>query len=288
MTDQAFDEQHFVTVGPDEIAYRKVGQGPVLVLVHGWPLHGESWRGLAARLAPHYTCLIPDLPGLGATRWSEQTEFSFHGHARAVRGLIEALGITEYAAAAFDTGATVARLMARDSASAMRALVVLNTEMPGHRPPWIPFYIWFTAQPGARTMLRFLLRRRTYLRSSMGFGGCFEDPGRIDDAFVARYVEPLLADPRRLEGMLRYLQGIDWKVVDGLAAVHGEIAIPSQLIWGVQDPTFPIEHARAMLPQFRTCDGLVEIDGARLLVHEEQPDAVAAAVTAFLARHAWS
>ncbi len=288
MTDRAFDQQHFVTVGPDEIAYRKVGQGPVLVLLHGWPLHGESWRELVTRLAPRYTCLVPDTPGLGSTRWSEQTEFSFRGHARALRGFVEALGVTEYAAAAFDTGATVARLMARDSASTMRALVVLNTEMPGHRPPWIPFYIRFTSLPGSWAMLRFLLRQRTYLRSSMGFGGCFKNHDRIDAAFVARYVQPLLESPRRLEGMVRYLRGIDWKVVDELATIHGELTIPSQLVWGVQDPTFPIERARAMLPQFKACDGLIEIDDAQLLVHEEQPDAVAAAVTAFLGRHGWS
>jgi hypothetical protein len=43
-----------------------------------------------------------------------------------------------------------------------------------------------------------------------------------------------------------------------------------------------------MLPQFQACDGLIEIEDARLLVHEEQPDAVAAATTAFLGRHGWS
>ena len=60
-------------------------------------------------------------------------------------------------------------------------------------------------------------------------------------------LRPLLAAPRRLDGMLRYLRGIDWAVVDGLAALHTRLAMPVQLIWGADDPTFPVALARQMV-----------------------------------------
>jgi len=126
-----------------------------------------------------------------------------------------------------------------------------------------------------------LLRSRRYLRSRLGFGGCFANPARIDDAFVARVVAPLLASPRRVDGMLRYLRGIDWGVVDGLAAVHARLRMPVQLIWGAADPTFPLALARRMATQFPHA-ALAEIPATRLLVHEEAPDAVAEVALRFL------
>ena len=58
-------------------------------------------------------------------------------------------------------------------------------------------------------------------------------------------------------------------------------SMPTRLIWGVDDPTFPVALARAMLPQFPNAE-LVEIDGGRLLVHEEKPAEVTQAVLEFL------
>jgi pimeloyl-ACP methyl ester carboxylesterase len=58
--------------------------------------------------------------------------------------------------------------------------------------------------------------------------------------------------------------------------------MPVQMIWGVEDPTFPIAIARAMTRQFATPPELVEIPGAALLPHEEQPELVLRALVPFL------
>ena len=54
-----------------------------------------------------------------------------------------------------------------------------------------------------------------------------------------------------------------------------------QLVWGADDPTFPVEYARRMVRQLPDAR-LVEIPGGRLLVHEEKPADVARAVLGFL------
>ena len=38
-----------------EVAYRKVGSGPDVLFVHGWPASAATWRGLLPHLAPHVT-----------------------------------------------------------------------------------------------------------------------------------------------------------------------------------------------------------------------------------------
>lgn len=44
------------------------GQGPALVLIHGWALHGGVFAPLVERLAPHCTLHLVDLPGHGHSR----------------------------------------------------------------------------------------------------------------------------------------------------------------------------------------------------------------------------
>lgn len=61
---------------------------PAIVLLHGASSRGQAWAPVAERLAPQHHCLMPDLPGHGASRgvrWRSLSE-----SARLVAGLIEA------------------------------------------------------------------------------------------------------------------------------------------------------------------------------------------------------
>jgi pimeloyl-ACP methyl ester carboxylesterase len=160
-------------------------------------------------------------------------------------------------------------------------LVLINTEMPGHRPPWIPLYQGLLRAPPMMSALRLLLASRTFRRSSMGFGGCFRDLSHIDGEFHQHVVEPLLRDPGRMEGLRRYLLGAHWQPVDALANEHARLTMPVLLLWGADDPTFPLDLARDMARQFPDAR-VVEVPGARLLVHEEKPEQVARAAIGFL------
>ena len=271
-----------VTIGPSRIAFRRHGRGPGLLCIHGWPFHGAGWEPLVAELGEHFTCLMPDSPGLGASEWSAETDFSMPGHARTLRAFMDALGVDRHAVLAHDTGATIARLMAVDDPARVTALVLLNTEMPGHRPPFVPLFQATAALPGSGAVFRWLLARPVFRRSPMGFGGCFHDPSRLDDDFVARYVAPVVASARRHEGLVRYLRGIDWALVDRLGEINAAVRCPVRLVWGADDPTFPVERARRMATQFPRSAGIAEIARARFLVHEERPTEVARETLALL------
>jgi len=68
--------------------------------------------------------------------------------------------------------------------------------------------------------------------------------------------------------------------VDELPQLHARLSMPVQLIWGADDPTFPIRHVREMVKQMPK-GSLVEIPGAKLLVHEEKPEEVLQAALDF-------
>jgi pimeloyl-ACP methyl ester carboxylesterase len=260
--------------GTARLAYRRFGSGPALLLVHGFPLSGFTWRKILPALAERHTCYVPDVPGMGESTWTDATDFSFPGQGHTLKAFVDGLGLTRYSVLAQDTGGTFARCLALEDGARVAKLVLINTEIPRHRPPWIPLYQFLT-------VFGVLLRSDLYLRSPLGFGGCFTDMRLIEGDFHAQVVEPLLRSPLRMEGMRRYLRGATWEPVDALERDHARLTMPVQLIWGADDPTFPVARARAMVTQFPNAR-LAEIPGARLLVHEEKPDEVARLVRDFL------
>ncbi len=48
--------------------YERIGSGPALVLLHGWANAWEAWLPVIPYLSDHFTLIMPDLPGCGATQ----------------------------------------------------------------------------------------------------------------------------------------------------------------------------------------------------------------------------
>lgn len=272
-----------IDTGDAVLALRRFGSGPALLLVHGFPLHGYTWRQVLPALAQQHTCYVADLAGMGDSEWSGATDFGFEGHARRLQRLADRLGLQRYSVMAQDTGATMARCLALMDGARVERLVLINTEIPGHRPPWIPLYQWqMRWMPGAEALFRILLRSPWFLRSGMGFGGCFTDMSLIEGDFHDQFIRPFLESARRTDGMKRYLAGLYWDPVDALRERHAELRMPVLLLWGEDDPTFPTPLAREMTKQIPDCR-FVAIPGAKLLVHEERPREVTQVALPFLA-----
>jgi len=73
------------------------------------------------------------------------------------------------------------------------------------------------------------------------------------------------------------LKTFDMKFVTELSGIHRRLDVPVKLIWGDQDPFFPVERARAMVSQFP--DASIDvIEGVGLFSHEEAPAEVAEAL----------
>src|SRR5262245_60084291 len=123
----------FIDVGHSEVAHYRHGNGPPVLFVHGWPLHGATFRKLVPVLSRRFTCHVIDLPGTGASRWDERSRMGIIPHVETLRAVIGALGLRDYGIVSHDSGGVLARLVAAADAS-VRALVVSGSEIPGHRP----------------------------------------------------------------------------------------------------------------------------------------------------------
>jgi len=277
-----FSEVRFAELPPNRVAYREVGDGEPLLMVHGYPLSGLTFRRVAPGLADEFRCIVPDLLGAGQSQWTPDSEFSFTAQAQLLKELADQLGLGSYRVLAHDTGGTIARQLALIDPDRVSSMVLLGTEIPGHRPPFIPF-LQRIANPRMTAGFKLAMRSHRFLRSRAGFGGCFWDRDLIFGEFYETHISPVLADDRRIEGLTRYLLGIDWQLLDSLAEGHRHITAPTLLLWGKEDTVFPPQSARAMADQLAACRGFVTVPHTRLFVHEERPDEVVRITREFFA-----
>jgi haloalkane dehalogenase len=269
-------------VGEASVHWRREGTGPVVVFLHGFPLSGHTWDAVVAHLRDRFTCYMPDLIGLGESHSTAGDDYASPGQARSLHGLLSELGVESYALVGNDTGGWVARELALIDRQRVSHLVLTNTEIPGHRPPWIPMYQALAHLPGFGAVVRQLFRSRTFRRSSLGFGNCFHDPTRLDGEFRERFVEPLIASPDRMNGAMAFLRHMSFRRLDEFRGLHRQLTMPTLFLWGSDDPFFPEAKAREMIGQFPKVQAFQPIRNAKLFFYEEHPQEVAQLIAGFL------
>lgn len=127
-------------------------------------------RGVA-QLRDRFTCYAFDLVGLGQSHGTADDDHFSPGQARVFRELLSTLGVASYALVGNDTGGWIARELALIDAKRVSHLVLTNTEIPHHRPPWIPTYQALVRVPGFGAAVGRLLRLPAFRRSAFVFGG---------------------------------------------------------------------------------------------------------------------
>jgi haloacetate dehalogenase len=106
------------------------GNGPPLLLLHGYPQTRVMWRAMAPALAARFTLVIPDLRGYGRSDKppgdAQHAAYSKRVMARDQIAAMRALGYERFAVAGHDRGARVAYRLALDHPAAVEALAVLD------------------------------------------------------------------------------------------------------------------------------------------------------------------
>ncbi|WP_199817549.1 alpha/beta hydrolase [Amycolatopsis sp. La24] len=128
------------------------GNGPALVLLHGFPHTWQLWSKVIPTLAERYRVLAPDLRGLGASSRPE-SGFDAGTVAADVAGLLDALGEPDAEVVAIDLAVSSALLLALRQPERVRRLVLMES-LPWGFPASPPWWFGFHAVPGlAETVL---------------------------------------------------------------------------------------------------------------------------------------
>lgn len=120
------------SVNGQEIFHASGGEGPAVLLLHGFPQTHALWARVAPRLAARYRVIAPDLRGYGASGKPEGVgHYSFREMGRDMAALMTHLGHDRYHLVGHDRGARVAHRMALDEAGPLASLTLMDI-VPTH------------------------------------------------------------------------------------------------------------------------------------------------------------
>lgn len=128
--------QHFYAdLGDVRLHYVTAGQGPAVVLLHGWPQTWYMWRDLIPGLAAHYRVIAPDLRGLGDSS-RPVLGYDKKTLANDVWRLVhDVLGQKNFFVAGHDWGGPTAYSLAAQHREAVRRMVIFDAPVPGDGTP---------------------------------------------------------------------------------------------------------------------------------------------------------
>jgi haloacetate dehalogenase len=123
-------EHHAVMTDRGTVHTVTGGEGPPLLLLHGFPETHQMWHGVAPLLADRFSVVVCDLPGYGDSQYPEPAaDHMPHAKRTLARDLVQvmaSLGHERFAVAGHDRGGRVAYRMALDSPDVVTRLAVLD------------------------------------------------------------------------------------------------------------------------------------------------------------------
>jgi pimeloyl-ACP methyl ester carboxylesterase len=255
------------------------GDGPLVVLLHGFPEFWYSWRHQIPVLAQRHRVVAPDLRGYGGSdRPTGIDAYRLPALVADIEGLIQALGESSAIVVGHDWGGAVAWGLALDRPAVVRRLAILNMPHPAcmirelRRNPrqllksWYAFFFQLPRLP------ELLLGRR----QAWGVGNAMRRatlPGSVTDADVVAYREAA-SQPGALTAALNYyraaLRHRDPRTRQP-ASAWPKIRMPTLMIWGEQDIALRKELTLGMEPLFEAPLTLHYVPDAGHFVHQDRP-----------------
>jgi pimeloyl-ACP methyl ester carboxylesterase len=199
----------FLDVGAGSVAHRRVGTGPDVLFVHGWPVSGATFRTLLPHLVDHVSCHVIDLPGAGSSRFGADTPLSIDQHIESVRRVIDLLGFDDVAVVGHDSGGMIARhAVAVDPR--LRAMGLIDTEQPAGLGWRFRLFLSARRVPGFGAGLGWASGHRRIRRNRFVLGDAFADPSLLDGEFDEFFLQPLHRSPEHREAAMRVLRSFDY------------------------------------------------------------------------------
>ncbi len=235
---------HTVAVGNGiEIAAVVGGEGPPLLLLHGYPQTHACWRKIAPALAQRFTVVAADLRGYGASSkppgGGDHAMYSKRAMAADQIALMRALGFGRFRLVGHDRGARVAHRLALDHPEAVTRLAVLDIcptatmYAATDKDFATAYYHWFfLIQPADFPERMIANNTHDYIRRTIA-SWCRTD-GAFDEAALRHYVEASF-DPAAIHAACE-----DYRAAATIDLVHDaesdaaelKITAPLLVLWG--------------------------------------------------------
>jgi len=273
-------EHRTAQVGEARLHYVIGGQGPPVVLLHGFPETWYAWRRVMPMLAARHTVIAPDLRGVGCSS-VEPAGYDKQTMAADVHRLVTGLGFERVGLVGHDLGGMVAFAYAHRHPGAVSHLVVSGAVLPGFG---LERLLDFTRPGQGLPHLVFFMQRELPERLISGrereflarFVGGPETVGReAFDEYVAAY-----SRPGRLPAALGQYRTLYQDAADNRRGLVAPLPMPVLALGGEQAGTGTAASLRRVALDVQE----VTVPGAGHYLPEEAPAEFAGAVLAFLSQ----
>ncbi|WP_231929517.1 alpha/beta fold hydrolase [Micromonospora inositola] len=261
------------------------GEGPPLLLVHGWPETWYAWRLLMPTLAKDFTVIAVDQRGVGLTD-KPQDGYDTATLANDLVALMDALGHQRFALVGHDTGMPIAYALAADHPEKVERLVVAEAPLPGistsppvFGPEWLNDRVWHIGFNRLAEVNEQLVRGR----EDIYFGYEFDINAvkKLPDDAVKYYIRGLARDRDALRGSFNFYRAFDTTTAQNVERQKaGLLAVPVLAIGGAASIG---EGAGVTMKAAAHDVQAVVIPNCGHWVAEEAPEEMLAALTTFLA-----
>jgi pimeloyl-ACP methyl ester carboxylesterase len=239
------------------------GEGPPVLLLHGFLHSSYTWRRTIEALAPRHRVIAPDLLGCG---WSDRGDgdYGLEGLGRWVAGTLDALGVGDLHAAVGNSlgGGLLLDLALRAPRRVARLALVspLAATLP---VPSLPFRL--LGLPLLEPLFRATAGNPSFVRRALSLLAYRGRP--VDDEVLHGFT------PLERQGSLRTataMAGALWEASASIQRRLGELDVPTLLVWGARDGVLPLVYGKrvaSLVPRAR----FEVLDGLGHCAHEEDP-----------------
>jgi pimeloyl-ACP methyl ester carboxylesterase len=262
------------------------GDGPPLLLIHGWPETWYAWRMVMPTLAEDFEVIAVDQRGIGLSDKPEDG-YDTGTLANDLVALMDELGHQRFALYGTDTGMPIAYALAADHPDRVERLIVSEAPLPGASPspplflpPQLNARLWHLTFNQLPAEVNEALVRG---REEIFFGSEFAASAgtkKLPDETVKYYIDTLAANAEALRGSFEFYRAIPTTAAQNAERKNSRLTMPVLAIGGAESGMEGVEATMKLVAD--DVKGVV-LSGAAHWVAEQAPEELLAALTEFLA-----
>jgi abhydrolase domain-containing protein 6 len=269
-------QKESVQAGDTRWVYYQGGNGPTIVLLHGFAARKEVWLPVAKLLTPHFHLIIPDLPGWGESSRIDGGNYDIDAQAARLQDFLQAVGMQHVLLVGHSMGGAIAGVYAAEHPDNVAELGLFDS-----------FGLKFKENAFAREALAgkdpFVFdSREGFLKAS---ALAFAQPPKIPGRFIDVLVKQNERDHAFIESTFNALRQPSQEL--SLQNRLGQLTMPVLGLWCHDDKIIDI----SALDSLR--NGLVHapaistsiLNGCNHMPMLEKPDATAQVLTSFALAH---
>jgi epoxide hydrolase 4 len=278
-------QHEYITTNGIKLHYVTQGEGPLMLMLHGFPEFWYSWRYQIPEFAKNFKVVALDLRGYNdSDKPKEKSAYVMDEFIQDIQGVIKGLGYQKCVLVGHDWGGAIAWCFAYAHPEMLERLIILNMPHPakfaqGLRAPqqmWRSTYALFFQLPW---LPEFLIQSSDYQAIETVLKGMAVNKSAFTKADIDAYKDAV-AKPGALTAILNYYRNITQHKM--LKENWGILQVPTLMIWGEKDTALGKEltyGTEAYVKDFQ----IKYIPNSSHWVQQEQPEFVNKYICDFLA-----